>query len=385
MELDNIFLLNCSDISIEADRVNIKELPLADTELFSVTEDDIRKNIKSNSLVSWTLNSESLSKSKKYYVDYKEKTYHTHILSYLDKYLTAYVKDISSMGSIFQNNSLLFNSILYLFTDNKKGIKRIYLFKLTKNIRLKDKTIVSIQVGNYQKKLNTKLPTTSAPSLTIDKIDNGITLPTDNCISCFYIDSNSEKSKVEVYDAFTFDELFATSQTQKKYAKTTINNFQNKKWKIAQNIITVGNRTVAQNEGIEVRFLNKQDKENSESIDEAIDFKSIRKPLANYTDNVKRTIKRIDPNDLKRLIEELNNAVEDKNIKVNFNKNNIPKIDLENQRLDVTTDSIPIFSAMLENKVIEKLLSHEIFIPYYDTVKNKGLDMFGEIDWNEEK
>ena len=58
---------------------------------------------------------------------------------------------------------------------------------------------------------------------------------------------------------------------------------------------------------------------------------------------------------------------------------------MENQRLDVTTDSIPIFSAMLENKVIEKLLSHEIFIPYYDTVKNKGLDMFGEIDWNEEK
>ena len=47
MELDNIFLLNCSDISIEADRVNIKKLPLADTELFSVTEDDIRKNIKS--------------------------------------------------------------------------------------------------------------------------------------------------------------------------------------------------------------------------------------------------------------------------------------------------------------------------------------------------
>ncbi|WP_187286467.1 hypothetical protein [Lactobacillus johnsonii] len=36
-------------------------------------------------------------------------------------------------------------------------------------------------------------------------------------------------------------------------------------------------------------------------------------------------------------------------------------------------------------KVIEKLLSHEIFIPYYDTVKNKGLDMFGEIDWNEER
>lgn len=385
MELDNIFLLNCSDISIEANRVNIKKLPLADTELFSIKEDDIRKNIKSNSLVSWTLNSESLSKSKKYYVDYKEKTYHMHILSYLDKYLNSCVKDISSVGSIFQNNSLLFNSILYLFTDNKKGIKRIYLFKLTKNIRLKDKTIVSIQFGNHQKRLNTKLPTTNAPSLIIDKIDNGITLPTDNCVSCFYIDSNSEKSKVEVYDAFTFDELFATSQTQKKYAKTTINNFQNKKWKIAQNIITVRNTTVAQNEGIQVRFSNKKDNKNSESIDESINFKSIRKPLANYTDNVKRTIKRIDPNDLKRLIEELNNAVEDKNIKVNFNKNNIPKIDLENQILDVTTDSLPIFSAMLENKVIEKLLSHEIFIPYYDTVKNKGLDIFGEIDWDEER
>ena len=39
---------------------------------------------------------------------------------------------------------------------------------------------------------------------------------------------------------------------------------------------------------------------------------------------------------------------------------------------------------MLENKVIEKLLSHEIFIPYYDTVKNNGLDIFEEIDWGTE-
>lgn len=221
-------------------------------------------------------------------------------------------------------------------------------------------------------------------SLTIDRIDNGITLPMDNCISCFHIDADSKNSRVEVYDAFTFDELFATSQTQKKYAMTTISNFQNQKWKIAQNIITVRNSTVAQSDGIQVNFSNKQGNNKHNSMDDAINAKSVRRPLANYTDNVKRTIKRIDPNDLNRLIEELNKAVEDKNVKVNFNKNNIPKIDLKNKILDVTPDSIPIFSAMLENKVIEKLLSHEIFIPYYDTVKNKGLDIFEEIDWGTE-
>ena len=384
MELDNIFLLNCSDISTEADKVNIKKLPLPDTELFSVKENDIRKNIKSNSLVSWTTNSESLSKSKKYYVDYKEQTYHIHILSYLDKYLSSHVKDISDVESIFQNHVPAFNSILYLFTDDEKETKRIYLFKLTKNIRLRDKTIVSIQLGKHQKKINIKLPTTNVSSLTIDRIDNGITLPMDNCISCFHIDADSKNSRVEVYDAFTFDELFATSQTQKKYAMTTISNFQNQKWKIAQNIITVGNSTVAQSDGIQVNFSNKQGNNKHNSMDDAINAKSVRRPLANYTDNVKRTIKRIDPNDLNRLIEELNKAVEDKNVKVNFNKNNIPKIDLKNKILDVTPDSIPIFSAMLENKLIEKLLSHEIFIPYYDTVKNKGLDIFEEIDWGTE-
>lgn len=165
---------------------------------------------------------------------------------------------------------------------------------------------------------------------------------------------------------------------------TTINNFQNQKWKIAQNIITVRNSTVAQSDGIQVNFSDKQGNNKHNSMDDAINAKSVRRPLANYTDNVKRTIKRIDPNDLNRLIEELNKAVEDKNVKVNFNKNNIPKIDLKNKILDVTSDSIPIFSAMLENKVIEKLLSHEIFIPYYDTVKNKGLDIFEEIDWGTE-
>ena len=140
----------------------------------------------------------------------------------------------------------------------------------------------------------------------------------DNCISCFHIDADSKNSRVEVYDAFTFDELFATSQTQKKYAMTTINNFQNQKWKIAQNIITVRNSTVAQSDGIQVNFSDKQGNNKHNSMDDAINAKSVRRPLANYTDNVKRTIKRIDPNDLNRLIEELNKAVEDKKCKGQF-------------------------------------------------------------------
>ena len=38
---------------------------------------------------------------------------------------------------------------------------------------------------------------------------------------------------------------------------------------------------------------------------------------------------------------------------------------------------------MLENKVIEKLLSHEIFIPYYEATKEGVLGIYSDINWSD--
>lgn len=384
LDLDNIFLLNCSKLSSD---ISIKKLPLSDDELSEIKEYDIRNDIRAKNPPSWTKNLEKINKSKKYYVPFEEKTYHINILSYLSKNLNSNVSDITDVESIFWQNNPTFNSILYLFTDDEKTEKRIYLFKLTKNIRLKDRTIISIQIGSIHKSIKAKMPTTTSPEFTIDKIDSGITLPMNDCISCFYVNNNDmSKSQVEVYDAFSFDDLFSTSKAENKYAMTTVKNFKKGTWKIAQNIVTVGGHSVPKDVGIKVDFEENEETDDNDLVKETIrSTPSVRKPLANYTDNVKRTIKRIGPKELQRLILELNKAVEDENIKVNFTKSNIPKIDLEKKTLSVTPDSLPIFSAMLENKVVEKLLSHEIYIPYYETIRNKDLDMFKDIDWSDKK
>ena len=384
LELDNIFLLNCSKLS---DKVGIKKLPLADKELNAIKEEDILMGIKKTIILpAWVSKAEGLSKTKKYYVAYKDQTYHINILSYLDANLNAKVKDVLNIRSIFWNQTPQFNSILYLFKDEKSKEKRIYLFRLTKSIRLEDKTIISIKVRSIQKSIKAKLPTTNLNPLTVDKINNGITLPMDKCVSCFYINNKDiTKSRVEVYDAFVFDELFSTSQTQNKYAVMTVDNFQKENWRIAQNIVTVSKKSVCKDEGVAVKFEGRSDTAKKvDLINKTIQTsESVRKPLADYTDNVKRTIKRIGPKELARLITELNNAVDDENIKVNFEKNNIPKIDLKHKILKVTPDSLPIFSAMLENKVIEKLLSHEISIPYYEATKEGVLGIYSDINWSD--
>lgn len=52
------------------------------------------------------------------------------------------------------------------------------------------------------------------------------------------------------------------------------------------------------------------------------------------------------------------------NAEANFELKNIPTLD-EKGNLIVNADSTPIFAALLENKIIQRLLNNDIEIPYY--------------------
>ena len=53
------------------------------------------------------------------------------------------------------------------------------------------------------------------------------------------------------------------------------------------------------------------------------------------------------------------------NADAGFEQKNIPVFDAKAKELKVSEDSIPTFAALLDNKVIQRLLNNQIEIPYY--------------------
>ena len=53
------------------------------------------------------------------------------------------------------------------------------------------------------------------------------------------------------------------------------------------------------------------------------------------------------------------------NADAGFEQKNIPVFDADAKELKVSEDSIPTFAALLDNKVIRRLLNNQIEIPYY--------------------
>lgn len=380
MNLVNIFLLQAYN---QESKIKIKKIPLEDGDFGSLGKEieSNLNNLNRKTLQSWHSSIENLEQPKKYRVIYSENTYHSRILETLQQNLKGNVDNIEDMDSIFYKNNLNYNAILYIF-ETKDNIEQLgYLFQLNKKALLKAKTVLSIKIGKLKIQKNAKIPTTSDNLFEIDEINSGLSLPVTKCISCFKINlEDMNKSSVEVYNAYAFDDLFLTAITQNIYAKTTLQKFDNGEWKIAKKIISAKNGSHSKEKGITVSFKEKKEKNIEQIISNSI---LVRKPLATYTDNKNRTICRIGASDLKRLIDELNQAIDDPDIIVNFEKENIPKIDLEKGELEVTEKSLPLFAAMLENKVIEKLLNHEISIPYYESNKTVTLDLQNKINWDQ--
>lgn len=182
----------------------------------------------------------------------------------------------------------------------------------------------------------------------------------NNCIASFYrkdvlnIDDkdnfnvNDEICTLDVYNAVKFDDILDTQKIQKKYTEIVINRFQDESYKI-----TTGEYSVKFSEN-----------EVSEIKDMAKESDILRKTLAKYNNNGNKNIKTI-------TIEDLNNALSrleaecKQNAKVKFNKENIPQLDEKNKKLIVTKDSLPIFAALLDNMVIERILTGNLSIPFY--------------------
>lgn len=168
-----------------------------------------------------------------------------------------------------------------------------------------------------------------------------------NCIASYICLKNGQKI-VEVYKPISFDFMFRNSGTQKQYVTKNFDKFEDNEYKLAEDKVIVD-------------FKGKLD----DIKNVVFQNDNLTKTLASYTNNSRKKINTIDSGSIKNVINVLETAVNKKgNSKINIKKKNIPKF--KNDHLTITKDSIPTFVALLDNKIIEKLLDGKIEIPFYE-------------------
>lgn len=286
---------------------------------------------------------ESLSTPTKYYIsgDENSKYYQIDILKELMAGLDK-TKELQSMNDLYNDdNELLYNIIGYLVEEDN-GNKGLFLYPLKKTNLVKDRGF-----WIFKKKAGSG----KGSEVKVEQITDGFNLPVDDCLASLYKRKDEAEGKVykaRIYQAYLFDKVFDTSETQHKYVDRTLKKFGSSESQI----------TIANNE-IKVSFTNIKKLETKIYSDS-----HLTKTFANYHDTSRRKIKKISAKKLKEVLDTLKDFVKN-NADAGFEQKNIPVFDADAKELKVSEDSIPTFAALLDNKVIQRLLNNQIEIPYY--------------------
>lgn len=295
---------------------------------------------------------QALSTSNKYYIIEEDKNnyYQLKILSKIMSGLTS-IQDLKSINDIFDSNGNLSCNLIAYISENENGERNLFLYKLAKTNLIKDKGFL---------KFTKKAGSSEANDVKIEQINNGFNLPTNKCIASLKIEKyGGKKTKytAKIYNAYEFDNSLNTTETQHTYVKRTLNKFvrPDKPIKLTKDNISVS--------------FKKNKAKTLSSIEQAIfDNVYLTKTFANFHDNKNRIIKKISKKNLEDVLNYLNKYVK-QNKNIGFTKKNIPKLIYNKKNitgLKVTKDSVPIFAALLDNKVIERLLDGKVEIPYYN-------------------
>lgn len=238
------------------------------------------------------------------------------------------------------------NQILigYLFTESN-GNKELFLYRLKKSLLIKNSGFWIF---------GKKISSTNAEKIKIDRIKNGFNLPTSkkDCLASIYKrkdTSEGKQYKIKIFKAYDFDEVFQTCDTKHKYVDRILEKFES-----ANNPISLTK------EQILVKFKTDELPEIKNCI---YNDDNLTRTFASFHDNKNRIIKNISLEKLKQVLKVLKLHVEN-NADAGFNINNIPVLTTDN-KLEVTSKSIPTFAALLDNKVIQRLLDNTIEIPYF--------------------
>lgn len=287
---------------------------------------------------------QALSTSKKYYISGNEDT-ESYQLDILKKLLSSAepASTLKSIDDIFDKEGKLSCNVVAYISEKDNGDKELFLYELSSVNLVKDKGF-----WIFKKKVGTS----NNNAARVEQVENGFNLPTNKCIASLYKRNDVSEGfqyKAKVYQAYDFDQVFNTQQTQHEYVNRTLKKFLDPKKPIK----------LTSNE-IKVSF----DEDKIDKIKQTIyEDDYLTKTFVNFHDNKKRTIKKIGIDELKSVLDTLKDYVNN-NADAGFGLENIPTINDEGS-LEITEASIPTFAALLDNKVIERLLNKAIEIPYF--------------------
>lgn len=355
MNINKIFLLNFNDTN----DFNIKQVAIENDKEVSFSKSI--KNISEYGMKNYFDLAESLENPKKYSIslgENDEKTYHIDLLEKIRSSLDE-ADFLENIELAVDNGKLLYNIAIYVEDDEK--YTGIYIYEIKESHLLRDDFYV-MKIPFTKQKINLKKKgagTTNEKLAVVENVAGSVGLPTEGYIVSFFKRKKDDEQykiyKVKVYDAWKFDDVFGKVETRKKYVRFTLEKFANE-----ENPIKIAN------DAVQVVFKN-EDEETSNVVDtvEAVIMSDMKlvKTFSNFHNNSRRKIKNIEVSRLREVLNLLKDYVLN-NAEANFELKNIPTLD-EKGNLIVNADSTPIFAALLENKIIQRLLNNDIEIPYY--------------------
>lgn len=343
MNVDSVYLINLKD-------------DLTDTiESYKLSFSDDQLNELSN-IIQWPSNrgminfldekvTESLDNPKKYYIDVLESDsvefYQFDILMELLKSVNS-SNNIKSIDNYLQDNPNLDNVIMGVKCTNPI---QLFLFNIKKSNLIKDKSFLLLNFPIISRHVGAS----KNIAADVKQIDKGLILPTTDSIASICEEVNetgNEHFNVKIYDSYKFDLVFGTKETQIEYARRVIRRFNNMELSITK-------------DNINVKFEN-QDLDQIISI--IRDDDKLLKTFSTFKNNGNRTIAKISKEKVSNVLENLKRYVNNNNRL--FDDKNIPTIASDGSII-VNKNSLPTFAALLDNKIINRLLSNEIEIPYY--------------------
>ncbi|GEA91378.1 hypothetical protein [Leuconostoc mesenteroides] len=255
---------------------------------------------------------------------------------------------------------LKYNAVAYFYHSHHNNSEQFQLsiFNLKKSQILSNKELLMF---NKIKIADTQIdPVTGVREIELLSIDDGINLPESDCVSTFSLKNidnqgaNTESGEMEtekevvsgtIFDAIKFDDLFNDFGIKRKYADNVLKKFQKKKFKLTADEINV-------------------QIENSEKVLSNIsDNTKLLDAFANFRGSARSTINKVSLVELKAVLVTLKKYITNDAESTTYTAINVPEMS-DDDKIILTEHSVAIFAALLENKVIERLLTHEINIPY---------------------
>lgn len=229
------------------------------------------------------------------------------------------------------------NLVVYYFKEGNCSL--IYLASVKKRrLKVEDKVFWVIKRRSGPERI---IP------VEVSEIKAGLDLPMSNFLC--EISSTDEKYNIKVYDVFVLDSELQLTSHINEYAGQTLERFSGQD----------DERLTLTKDNVSVDIVNISDVKSIITSN----YK-LSKSLSLYTGNGNRTINQINKKQLQSAIERIRNHVNDEGSL--YSESDIPKfLDSEN-KIVVQGNQIKIFAALLENKIVEKILDNKIELPYFN-------------------